>query len=72
MVYYYFSSMSCMDLQEGLVTVRSFNHFPGVITGCGKQKIGARVNLGAFYLVGIPTGVLLAFVFHLNGMVQCL
>ncbi|OEL13665.1 Protein DETOXIFICATION 16 [Dichanthelium oligosanthes] len=40
----------------------------GVITGCGKQKIGARVNLGAFYLVGIPTGVLLAFVFRLNGM----
>ncbi|CAN6293831.1 unnamed protein product [Urochloa humidicola] len=40
----------------------------GVITGCGKQKIGARVNLGAFYLVGIPVGALLAFVFHLNGM----
>ncbi|CAL4924617.1 unnamed protein product [Urochloa decumbens] len=40
----------------------------GVITGCGKQKIGARVNLGAFYLVGIPLGVLLAFVFGLNGM----
>ncbi|CAD6205130.1 unnamed protein product [Miscanthus lutarioriparius] len=40
----------------------------GVIIGCGKQKIGARVNLGAFYLVGIPTAVLLAFVFHLNGM----
>ncbi|KAF8695482.1 hypothetical protein HU200_037450 [Digitaria exilis] len=40
----------------------------GVITGCGKQKIGAHVNLSAFYLVGIPTGVLLAFVFRLNGM----
>ncbi|RLN43257.1 protein DETOXIFICATION 16-like [Panicum miliaceum] len=40
----------------------------GVITGCGKQKVGARVNLGAFYLVGIPTVVLLAFVFRLNGM----
>ncbi|NP_001151657.2 transparent testa 12 protein [Zea mays] len=36
--------------------------------GCGKQKIGARVNLGAFYMVGIPTGLLLAFVFNLNGM----
>ncbi|KAK3133960.1 hypothetical protein QOZ80_6AG0543290 [Eleusine coracana subsp. coracana] len=40
----------------------------GVITGCGKQRIGARVNLSAFYLVGIPAGVLLAFFFHLNGM----
>ncbi|XP_034571473.1 protein DETOXIFICATION 16 [Setaria viridis] len=40
----------------------------GVITGCGKQTIGARVNLGAFYLVGFPMGVFLAFVFRLNGM----
>ncbi|KAK3128257.1 hypothetical protein QOZ80_6BG0459020 [Eleusine coracana subsp. coracana] len=40
----------------------------GVLTGCGMQKIGAAVNLGAFYLIGIPMAVLLAFVFHLNGM----
>ncbi|XBI06150.1 hypothetical protein VPH35_134200 [Triticum aestivum] len=40
----------------------------GVLTGCGKQKIGATVNLGVFYLAGIPMEVLLAFVFHLNGM----
>ncbi|EAZ15736.1 hypothetical protein OsJ_31155 [Oryza sativa Japonica Group] len=39
----------------------------GVLTGCGKQNIGAHVNLAAFYLVGIPTAVLLAFVLHLNG-----
>ncbi|KAG8091494.1 hypothetical protein GUJ93_ZPchr0012g21508 [Zizania palustris] len=40
----------------------------GVLTGCGKQKIGAAVNLGAFYVVGIPMAVLLAFSLHLNGM----
>uniref|UniRef100_A0A0D9XIS6 Protein DETOXIFICATION n=1 Tax=Leersia perrieri TaxID=77586 RepID=A0A0D9XIS6_9ORYZ len=40
----------------------------GLLTGCGKQKIGAAVNLGAFYLVGIPMAVLLAFFLHLNGM----
>ncbi|WVZ58769.1 hypothetical protein U9M48_009001 [Paspalum notatum var. saurae] len=40
----------------------------GVLTGCGEQKIGARVNLAAFYLAGIPMAVLLAFVLHLNGM----
>ncbi|XP_047051707.1 protein DETOXIFICATION 16-like [Lolium rigidum] len=40
----------------------------GVLTGSGKQNIGAAVNLGAFYLLGIPMAVLLAFVFHLNGM----
>ncbi|CAL5010590.1 unnamed protein product [Urochloa decumbens] len=39
----------------------------GVITGCGKQKIGAAINLGAFYLAGIPVSALLAFVFHMNG-----
>ena len=33
------------------------------------QKIGAAVNLGAFYLAGIPIAVLLGFVFHLNGVV---
>ncbi|KAJ1295608.1 hypothetical protein BS78_01G235900 [Paspalum vaginatum] len=40
----------------------------GVLTGCGEQKVGARVNLAAFYLAGIPMAVLLAFVLHLNGM----
>ncbi|CAM0949371.1 unnamed protein product [Alopecurus aequalis] len=40
----------------------------GVLTGSGKQKIGAAVNLGAFYLLGIPMAVVLAFFFHLNGM----
>jgi Na+-driven multidrug efflux pump len=42
------------------------------LTGCGKQNIGAHVNLAAFYLVGIPTAVLLAFVLHLNGEVALL
>jgi Na+-driven multidrug efflux pump len=45
-------------------------NFEGVLTGSGKQNIGAAVNLGAFYLLGIPMAVLLAFVFHLNGMVK--
>uniref|UniRef100_M8BRR5 Protein DETOXIFICATION n=1 Tax=Aegilops tauschii TaxID=37682 RepID=M8BRR5_AEGTA len=40
----------------------------GVLTGCGEQKIGARVNLVAFYLAGIPLAVLLAFALHFNGM----
>ncbi|XP_044429181.1 protein DETOXIFICATION 16 isoform X3 [Triticum aestivum] len=37
----------------------------GVLTGSGKQNIGAAVNLGAFYLLGIPLAAMLAFVFHL-------
>ncbi|BBN67956.1 MATE efflux family protein [Prunus dulcis] len=39
----------------------------GVIRGSGQQKIGAYVNLGAYYLIGIPTAVLLAFVQHIGG-----
>ncbi|KAM1740445.1 hypothetical protein FF2_015614 [Malus domestica] len=30
-------------------------------------KIGAYVNLGAYYLVGIPLAILMAFVFHAGG-----
>lgn len=47
-----------------------FLNCKGVLTGSGKQNIGAAVNLGAFYLLGIPLAVMLAFVFHLNGMVR--
>ncbi|CAO2205960.1 unnamed protein product [Urochloa humidicola] len=48
--------------------IDSFNGtLSGVITGCGKQKIGAAINLGAFYLAGIPVSALLVFVFHMNG-----
>ncbi|KAE8652469.1 hypothetical protein Csa_014070 [Cucumis sativus] len=39
----------------------------GIARGCGWQKIGAYVNLGSYYLVGIPSAVLLAFVFHVGG-----
>ncbi|KAL6909819.1 hypothetical protein ACP4OV_001478 [Aristida adscensionis] len=40
----------------------------GVARGCGWQKIGACVNLGAFYAVGIPAAYLMAFVLHIGGM----
>ncbi|KAK1610426.1 hypothetical protein QYE76_034099 [Lolium multiflorum] len=40
----------------------------GVARGCGWQKIGACINLGAFYLVGIPAAYLLAFILRIGGM----
>ncbi|KAK4735222.1 hypothetical protein R3W88_009483 [Solanum pinnatisectum] len=40
---------------------------PGTARGCGWQKLGALVNLGAYYLVGLPSAVILTFVFHLGG-----
>ncbi|XP_020683668.1 protein DETOXIFICATION 12 [Dendrobium catenatum] len=39
----------------------------GIARGCGWQHLGAYVNLGAFYLVGIPIAVLLGFFFHIGG-----
>ncbi|KAH0466433.1 hypothetical protein IEQ34_003671 [Dendrobium chrysotoxum] len=39
----------------------------GIARGCGWQHLGAYVNLGAFYLVGIPTAVLLGFFLHIGG-----
>ncbi|KAG6491052.1 protein DETOXIFICATION 10-like [Zingiber officinale] len=39
----------------------------GVARGSGCQHLGAYVNLGAFYLVGIPVSILLGFALHLRG-----
>ncbi|KAL6529956.1 hypothetical protein OROMI_028601 [Orobanche minor] len=39
----------------------------GVARGSGRQHIGAYVNLGSYYLVGIPVALLLGFVMHLKG-----
>jgi MATE family multidrug resistance protein len=44
--------------------------FAGVVRGCGQQKMGACVNLAAYYLVGIPVALFAAFVCHLGGMVR--
>ncbi|KAL8124078.1 hypothetical protein AgCh_011909 [Apium graveolens] len=49
---------------DGLMTVLS-----GVVRGCGRQKIGAYINLGSYYIVGIPCAVLFAFVLHTGGKV---
>lgn len=42
----------------------------GVARGCGLQKIGAFVNLASYYLVGLPSGLLLGFHFHVGGRVK--
>ncbi|KAK3409409.1 hypothetical protein EUGRSUZ_J01528 [Eucalyptus grandis] len=38
----------------------------GVARGSGWQRIGAYVNIGAFYLIGLPVGLVLGFVLHLR------
>ncbi|KAH7528671.1 hypothetical protein FEM48_Zijuj05G0096800 [Ziziphus jujuba var. spinosa] len=54
--------LAVSNFLDGLQCVLSGN-----ARGCGWQKIGAYVNLGSYYLVGIPSAVLLAFVFHIRG-----
>ncbi|KAM5569523.1 hypothetical protein ABKV19_016842 [Rosa sericea] len=39
----------------------------GVARGSGWQHLGAYVNLGAFYLVGLPVAMVLGFPVHLRG-----
>ncbi|KAJ8763164.1 hypothetical protein K2173_025549 [Erythroxylum novogranatense] len=38
----------------------------GVAVGAGLQSMVAYVNLGCYYVIGVPLGVLLAYVFHLH------
>ncbi|KAH7528670.1 hypothetical protein FEM48_Zijuj05G0096700 [Ziziphus jujuba var. spinosa] len=54
--------LAISNFVDGLQSVLSGN-----ARGCGWQKIGAYVNLGSYYLVGIPSAILLAFVFHIGG-----
>lgn len=41
----------------------------GAARGCGWQKICSFINLGAYYVVGIPSAILFAFVLHAGGQV---
>ncbi|KAM6593603.1 hypothetical protein CsatA_001306 [Cannabis sativa] len=54
--------LAISNFLDGLQCVLS-----GTCRGCGWQKIGAYVNLGSYYLVGIPSAVLMAFVLHVGG-----
>ncbi|XP_065860244.1 protein DETOXIFICATION 16-like [Euphorbia lathyris] len=47
---------------DGLQCVLSGN-----ARGCGWQKIGAIINLGSYYLVGLPCSILFAFTLHIGG-----
>lgn len=44
-----------------------FLYVLGIARGTGWQHIGAYVNLGAYYLVGIPMALVFGFVLHLGG-----
>eukprot|EP00252_Welwitschia_mirabilis_P006255 TRINITY_DN17080_c0_g1_i1.p1 TRINITY_DN17080_c0_g1~~TRINITY_DN17080_c0_g1_i1.p1 ORF type:complete len:113 (+),score=15.17 TRINITY_DN17080_c0_g1_i1:503-841(+) len=58
-------------MMPSLALSTSLDGFQGVLSGfargCGWQKIGAYANLRAYYIIGVPVAVLLAFVMHLCG-----
>jgi MATE family multidrug resistance protein len=54
--------LAASNFMDGLQCVLS-----GSVRGIGMQEIGAFINLGAYYLVGIPCAVLFAFVLHIGG-----
>ncbi|KAG5556145.1 hypothetical protein RHGRI_006687 [Rhododendron griersonianum] len=41
-------------------------HSAGVAVGAGWQSIVAYVNIACYYLVGVPVGVVLGYVFHMQ------
>ncbi|KAI4325581.1 hypothetical protein MLD38_030966 [Melastoma candidum] len=40
--------------------------FSGVAVGCGRQGMVAWVNIGSYYVIGIPLGVVLGYVANLD------
>ncbi|CAA2998313.1 DETOXIFICATION 16-like [Olea europaea subsp. europaea] len=55
--------LALSDFLDGFQCVLS-----GAARGCGWQNLCAFINLGAYYVVGIPSAVLFAFVFHIGGL----
>lgn len=51
------------------VRIRTYMANSGVAVGCGWQAFVAYVNIGCYYLVGIPVGCLLGFKFDLGAKV---
>ena len=44
--------------------------FAGVAVGSGWQAPGAYVNVGSYYIVGVPAGILLGWIFSLGVLVR--
>ncbi|XP_074316582.1 protein DETOXIFICATION 16-like [Silene latifolia] len=54
--------LAASNFLDGIQSVLS-----GIARGCGWQKIGAYINLGSYYIVGIPLAIFLAFILHMGG-----
>ena len=38
----------------------------GVAVGAGWQSVGAYVNIACYYLIGVPIGVVLGYVYNME------
>ncbi|MQM17541.1 hypothetical protein Taro_050509 [Colocasia esculenta] len=54
--------LAISDFMDGIQCALS-----GAARGCGWQKVCSFINLGAYYVVGVPSSVLFAFVLHIGG-----
>ena len=52
-----------LPLGEGANTVLA-----GVLRGCGRQRIGATINLGMYWGLGLPAACVLAFKMGMGAM----
>ncbi|CAI9096096.1 OLC1v1032168C2 [Oldenlandia corymbosa var. corymbosa] len=55
--------LALSDFLDGFQCVLS-----GAARGCGWQNLCASINLGAYYVIAIPSAVLFAFFFRIGGM----
>jgi MATE family multidrug resistance protein len=60
------NALNCL-LNYKVLPNKNLFFVPGVARGSGWQQIGAYVNLGAYYLIGIPVAALLGFLLRLRG-----
>ncbi|KAL5070444.1 hypothetical protein RYX36_021331 [Vicia faba] len=60
-------SLSLIETSIVSATLLACRHLYGIARGCGWQHLGVYVNLGAFYLCGIPVAAALAFWVQLGG-----
>jgi MATE family multidrug resistance protein len=56
----FLATIAIMDSVQGVLS--------GVARGCGWQAFGAAANLAAYYLVGLPSAVVLAFRYDFKGV----
>jgi len=64
-------SYSYLKFYYWLLKTTDMYYCAGVAVGCGWQALVAYINVGCYYIVGIPLGCLLGFKFGFEVKVSC-